>query len=88
MQTIYKYELPFRTAGKQTIPIPRGFNILHVGLQGGKLYAWAEITCDEPKVDFHYEVVGTGWELELGPRKHLTTFHDGPFVWHVYQLFQ
>ena len=33
------------------------------------------------------EVYGTGWSIpDDKVRKHITTFRDGPFVWHVFEV--
>ncbi len=85
MRKIYKYAL-VHVGGPQIEKIPRGYKILCVQVQNRAICMWCEVTPGEPLVDFKYEIVGTGWELDPSPRSYLGTYQTGSYVWHVYQL--
>ena len=85
MKVVYKYEVsPER--GK-SVELPADARIIHVGEQGDILMLWAEHgwpDANTSHVTRHFDVFGTGQPIPEDAR-HLGTFFDGPFVWHVYE---
>lgn len=85
MRTIYKY--PLRITNKQDIVMPEEAKILHVGIAPlGNPCLWAEVDISKPKEEVGITIYGTGHPIAddyLG--KHIGTFNQGEFVWHVYR---
>lgn len=83
MRTIYKY--PFPKTGEFTIRLPLDSEILHVGMQGETPCLWALVETLQPSSDVRFRLFGTGHEV-IGDPEHVATFHDGPFVWHLFRV--
>jgi hypothetical protein len=68
-----------------SITLPAYTNIRHAGLQDGMPMLWAEVP-EEPmgeSMTFTLVTIGTGMKVpENG--KHMLTYADGSFIWHVY----
>lgn len=61
---------------------PEGAEILKVGMQHGVLTVWALV---DPKAGTLYPAIyGTGEQAQEGSR-HLFTFFEGGYVWHVFE---
>ena len=83
MRTIYKYPVP---VDGNPLSIPGLRKIVHVGQDPmGKATMWVEVDTDKPATLYHFGVIGTGHHIP-DHSKHLGTFIDGPFVWHIYQF--
>ena len=50
-----------------------------------RLYVWAEVTPDAPKVGRKHVVVGTGWDIEPGWVHRGTVVSTTGYVWHLYE---
>jgi hypothetical protein len=83
MKTVWKF--PFAIGGEQPINLPAGSEVLHVGLDpDGAPCLWARVDSHAPKVTHTLYVTGTGHPIPEGDNRHLGTFINGPFVWHVW----
>lgn len=83
-QTIWKF--PFEVADQFVVSMPKGAQVIHVGLQGAHACMWAIVNPKEPKVDRKFRVVGTGNPSDnLYAQRHRGTWFDGPFVWHLFE---
>jgi len=83
MKTIYKYQL---TLSDNPITMIKGAEILTVKLQNDTPTLWALVDTDEYLQESRLIVIrGTGHTIEDNA-KHITTYMDGPFVWHVFEL--
>ena len=83
MKTIYKYPLTSRDC---TLTLPAGAEILTVKLQNDIPTLWAIVDTDEDlNFSRHICIVGTGWGLGDN-MEYITTYLDGPFVWHVFEI--
>ena len=84
MKVVYKYGL---RPGLQTLELPLGARILHVGDQYGSGMLWALVDPEqhvlEPRTLY---VVGTGMHFDHHISAHLGTFQAGPFVIHVFEV--
>jgi len=76
---VYKHELDMGVTlvGMQGDPV-------HFGFQGGKPFVWAEHHPNEEMLEYRFEIVGTGHDID-GDVWHIGTCQEGPFVWHLYQ---
>jgi len=85
---IYKYELctfvGLPPGDVITIKMPPPY-VVKVGVQGPKICLWAEVNPEEAESEYHYKFVPTGAKITSNMR-HVETFFDGPFVWHLYKL--
>lgn len=84
MNTVYKYPIP-RGAARFELLLPEGFKFLRVGFQGERLFLWAEVNTDNTPTTVRLGLFGTGHEVPTESR-HLATYDEGPFVFHLYQL--
>lgn len=86
-KTIWKFQ--FDVSDRATLLIPSDSQFLSVGSQGPNTIAiWAIVDPDSPKLEFTFEVFGTGFSIDEGltRKNHLGTVFDGQFVWHVFDL--
>jgi len=85
MSVIYKYPIPSPDA---MVALPIGAEVLHVAVQGTQLCLWARVFPENKSVQRRFVTLGTGHTIpdEEGHLVHLTTFLDGPFVWHVFEV--
>lgn len=86
MQTVYKY--PFELTPKVSFDLPAGAAILRFYVQplSGPCM-WAQVDPSFPKEKREFRIYGTGHAIEEPETlKHLATFFDGPYVWHVYEV--
>lgn len=87
MTTVHKYSLEM--SDHVSIKMPRGSQLLHVGIQGGGLYLWARVDTDAPRVRRDLRVAGTGHSLgDAYDRPHIGTVitASGALVLHVFDL--
>ena len=84
MKTIYKYTLDSHDC---TLQLPKGAEFLTVQLQNGIPTLWALVNPMTVTEERHICIVGTGWDVEDN-MKYITTYMDGYFVWHVFELIR
>jgi hypothetical protein len=83
MKTIHKYPLISQDC---TLTLPAGAEILTVKLQNEKPTLWAVVNPNTSEVEErHICIIGTGWQVEDN-MEYITTYLDGYFVWHVFEL--
>lgn len=84
---IHKYAIPLDDT--VILKLPLGSRIIHAGRDPlGVINVWAEVNPDEIVTrEYRIEIRGTGHELgviEYLEMRHVSSFLDGSFVWHVY----
>jgi hypothetical protein len=84
MKTIYKYPLHSKDC---TLQLPKGAEILTVQLQNEIPTLWALVNPMTVTEERHICIVGTGWDVE-DTMKYITTYMDGYFVWHAFELIR
>ena len=84
MKRVYKYPIPTRKS-KFSLLLPEGFKFLRVSFQAEQLQLWAEVMDGAKTIQLDFQVFGTGHDIPPGS-KYLTTYDDGPFVFHLYQM--
>ncbi len=84
MKTINKYTLDSQD---WTLQLPKGAELLTVQLQNGIPTLWALVNPMTVTEERHICIVGTGWDVEDN-MKYITTYMDGYFVWHVFELIK
>lgn len=82
MRRAYKYPIP-HTNPKFSVILPEGWKFMRVNFQGPELMMWAEVEPDAKKDVVHFQCFGTGHDIPDG-FKYLTSFDQGPFVYHLY----
>ena len=83
MRTIYKY--PIEITDSQEIEMPISAEPIHAGLDPqGTPCVWAKVRTDNKKDSVTIYVVGTGNPIPRMARKHIGSFNQGPFVWHIF----
>ena len=83
-RTVWKYPLPFNDS--EEVALPKGARPLRVGMQQGDLMLWALVDTDADMEPRYFGVRGTGHEVAPGAA-YIGSTEDGPFVWHVFELF-
>jgi hypothetical protein len=83
MRTIYKYDLMF---GYNSLYIPDGYKVVHVGEQYGNLTMWVEQPTSKYPPSMHtFQVYGTGQPFLDDNAVHVgTAVMTNGLVWHVY----
>ncbi len=86
-RVIHKYPIPFRGPGAFNLLLPRDASALCVQLQHGQPQVWVWLDQNDPMQESRtFHVVGTGQPVELRkPWRYVSTWQDGPFVWHMFQ---
>lgn len=83
MKTIWKAHL--RPIFRQTVEMPKGAKLLHVGKQGEEMFVW--FMCD-PKAETEmraFEVCGTGHDIPADFTYVGTVVtYEGTLVWHIF----
>lgn len=71
--------------------MPEGAKILSVDAQENQITIWAGVITENPKIDFTFRVVGTGFPMDWYTSEidykfigSVLTF-KGALVWHIYQ---
>ena len=87
MNTIHKY--PLEITDRQTITIPNGYQIAHIGLDPqGDPCIWAAVNTDRSRIPIEVFIVGTGNPIPKNiENRHIGSFVQAPFVWHVFLGF-
>ena len=85
MKTIYKYTLDSQDC---TLQLPKGSEILTIQLQNQIPTLWALVNPNTSESEErHICIIGTGWQVK-DTMKYITTYMDGYFVWHVFELIK
>lgn len=85
MRTIFKYEIELGGGTETILLIPKGFEIIHVGLDPvGKPGLWAVVNTWNKSEDARFFVVGTGQLMPDVNCKHVGSFQQRHFMWHVF----
>ncbi len=82
MRTIWKFKIPLED--EPMVSMPEGAEVLHVGVQGGALVAWASVDTRAKPTPHRFQVVGTGDPLPDRLGFHAGSAQMGRFVWHVF----
>lgn len=80
MITVYKY-------GEGVVNMPKGAIVRKAAMQNGRVTLWAEVDTSQPLEARTFVTYGTGWEIDEEKRCYIDTIFDGPFVWHVYEVY-
>lgn len=84
--TIWKFPIDIEF-DRQTIEVPAGASIIHVGLDpAGQPCVWAEVEPHVEKIEREIFIRGTGHPIDKVKGSHRGSFVHGPFVWHVYSI--
>lgn len=86
MTTIWKF--PISIIDRPRVRMPGGAEIIHVGLDPeGVPCLWALVDSDEKPIIYDFWLCGTGNRIpdNLYANRHVGSFVEGPFVWHVFQ---
>lgn len=98
MLTMYKFSLEAALKSEDgLITLNERFSsqvsATHVAIQDGELFLWTVCTDRGDKEKREFVVRGTGHEIThkhkvtyLVDYKHIGTVHNGPFVWHVFEI--
>lgn len=83
MTTVWKFQI--QIIDVQSVMMPAHARVLHVGLDPqGQPCLWAEVQSENQPVKFSVHVTGTGHPMPEGDNRHVGSFTQGPFVWHVW----
>lgn len=74
----------FPTTGNLTFEMPQGAQILHA--DGFDL--WALVDTEKPPEKREFVIAGTGHKLPARPLAHVSTWREGIYVWHLFEMFK
>lgn len=81
MRVIHKFHINLTT--NTVLEIPTNALTVHFAKQHEVLYAWIELSPDDPTTSRTFRIFGTGMPIPEEWAWQGTCF-DGPFVWHLY----
>lgn len=86
MIAVYKYNLPMDDY--VTINLPRGAEVLHVGVQHGETQLWAKVDTGKPAEKRRFRIAGTGHPLDGDKLEFVGTLMlaGGGLVFHVFEV--
>lgn len=82
MRTIYKFPLTSGFTSLTDVRVLKPVRIAHDPT--GQPCAWLEVDTEAEPNGCAGTVVGTGEPLPKDAGEYAGSFHEGPFVWHVY----
>lgn len=65
--------------------LPTGAKFLRTNWQQSNLMIWFEVNIDAPQLEKKFFLYGTGNDIAID-HQYVTTFDNGPFVMHLYEL--
>jgi hypothetical protein len=84
MKTIFKTKLDI--CDEQTVELPQGSRILHIGKQNGAPCIWYECDTDRPTMKVTILCFGTGYRMDDAPvMEYIGTVQIDGYVWHYYR---
>lgn len=84
LRVVYKYKLEL-TPGTQSVALPKGAQILHVGVQYSTPMLWVLVDPREPTTTVLLHVVATGETFNCGGLRHVgSLILKDTTVWHVF----
>ena len=88
MKHIWKFNL--KAALGEPDPVyhhmPKNGRIIHVHTQDDVPCIWVEFDEGDEFVDRGFCIAGTGWVTSSNTTTYVGTTHQGPFVWHIYEV--
>lgn len=88
MKKIFKYT--FLIVRDIQLVLPKNAEILSVQLHDGEPCMWALVDPDAATETRYFKIHGTGHEVTaIEPyqqRIHISTFQDGEYVWHLFEI--
>lgn len=86
MRSVWKFPLGVAPDDQTTeVTMPEGAQIVQFARQGDEPTVWALVDSDNPPEARRFRIFGTGHPLARGCR-HVGTYGEGPFVWHVFEM--
>lgn len=81
---VWKFTLKYD--GKQTLEMPEGARIIECAMQHGVPTIWAMVHPTAKTETRRFLFVGTGHDFDARGVTHIGTFHDVPYVWHLFEV--
>jgi hypothetical protein len=84
---IWKYLLGPESA--HTLSMPAGAEVIHADIQRGEFCLWAIIPDQSAEKENRYFLIaptGGPGDSRVIKKNHITTFLDGMYVWHVFEV--
>lgn len=80
------WKFPFSIKDEVALSMPAGARVLHVAWQGKTPCMWVLCKANNPVVERHFRVHGTGHENIESNETYVGTLMDGAFVWHIFEV--
>lgn len=86
VQAVWKYPIEFTDSIE--IEMPRGADVLHVGMQGEQLCLWCLVYPEGELTKRRFRIAGTGHPIEEGDMEHIGTVHiaDDSLIFHIFEI--
>lgn len=87
MRQVFKYPVPF-PCDDFTMALPRGAEVLTVGIQHGELQLWALVDTGEILENRSFRVAGTGHAIYEPATRYISTIfiQRGDLVFHFFEI--
>lgn len=85
MKTILKFPITADNL-ENIIEMPVNAKIVHVGYQDEILTMWAECDTESAKERHKFDIFGTGQKIVPENAKHIHSWLESVFVWHLYDV--
>lgn len=85
IERVYKYQ--FTVNDDVEIDMPQGAKILLVECQDGEPCIWAQVDPTNANQRRYFRAYGTGHPIDWTQSpKHVASFQQPPYVWHLYEV--
>lgn len=84
---IWKYSLG--PTKNHTLSMPVGAEVIHADIQNNEFFLWAIIPDPNAKQESRFFLIaptGGSGDCRAIKENHITTFLDGTYVWHVFEV--
>lgn len=84
MRTVHKFKIPLATA-EFHLGLNMEAKVLYVGMQRGEPHVWVEVDTKSYQEPRKFTIVGTGTPLPAEDVRHVGTWQQDSFVFHLYE---
>ena len=86
MSAVWKFTLATALTDN-ALEMPKDAKVVHVGIQGEHICLWAIVDTQASVETRVFQIVGTGHEEVFEGMAHVGTVQQGPWVWHVFEVW-
>jgi hypothetical protein len=85
VKRVYRYDIPL--VDQFSVQLPYGALVLSAGFHEGRRSIWALVDVNEiPRYDQYFRLCGTGHDITANVGRYISTWTEGPLVWHLFEI--